>query len=286
MSERVLVSLEDGVAHVRLNRPEKKNALDSGMFEGLVATARQMQEDRSVRAVVLSGVGDSFCSGLDVSSIGAMAQGDLDAGSDDVAAASRDLSADGAHRGQQIAWLWQEVPVPVIAAVQGVAFGGGLHIALGADIRLVAPDARIAFVEISWGLVPDLSATQGLRELVPLDVAKRLIFTGDVIDGEQAVAWNLGTELSQKPVEDALALAGRIARRSPEAVRAAKWLLNRSRRVPVAEGLADEFRCSAALMGAANQTEAVMAKLQKREPEFADPEHAVPIPGVADARGG
>ena len=142
------------------------------MFEGLVDAARCVHEDRSVRAVVLSGAGDCFCSGLDLSTFGAMAEGGLDAQSDAVAAAARDLSADGANRAQQVAWLWQEIPAPVIAAVQGAAYGGGLHIALGADIRFIAPDARIAFVEITWGLVPDLSGTQALRRLLPLDVPR------------------------------------------------------------------------------------------------------------------
>jgi enoyl-CoA hydratase/carnithine racemase len=238
LSERVELEISDGVAHVRMNRPEKKNALDAGMFEGLIGTARQLMDDRSVRSVVLSGAGDCFSAGLDVSSIGAMAQGDLSGNSDEIASAARDLSRDGAHRGQQIAWLWQEVPVPVIAAVQGVAYGGGLHIALGADIRLVAPDARIAFVEITWGLVPDLSGTQALRRLVPL----------------------------------ALGLARVIAQRSPDAVRAAKKLLNASALVPVSDGLANEFRCSTELMGGKNQIEAVMSKLEKRPPRFVDPD--------------
>ena len=173
MSERVTLDVTDRVAHVQLNRPEKKNALDSGMFEGLLGAARRIEEDASVRAVVLSGAGDCFCAGLDFSTFGAMADGGLDAESGDVAAAAADLSADGAHRGQQIAWCWQELPVPVVAAVQGAAYGGGFHIALGADVRFIAPDARIAFVEITWGLVPDLSGTQALHRLVSLDVAKK-----------------------------------------------------------------------------------------------------------------
>jgi enoyl-CoA hydratase/carnithine racemase len=202
-----------------------------------------------------------------------MADDGLDAESEEVAAAARDLSPEGANRAQQIAWLWQEVPVPVIAAVEGAAYGGGFHIALGADIRFIAPDARIAFVEITWGLVPDLSGTQALRRLVPLDVAKKLIFSGEPISGRQAVAWNLGTELSEQPLEDAFALARVIAGRSPEAVRAAKRLLNDSGLVSLEEGLANEFRASASLMGGKNQIEAVMARLQQREPEFVDPEH-------------
>jgi enoyl-CoA hydratase/carnithine racemase len=269
---RVLLELDQGLAHVRLNRPDKKNALDSGMFEGLLQAARRVRDDRALRAAVLSGAGDCFCSGLDFSTFGAMAEGGLDAGSEDVAAAARELSPDGANRAQQIAWLWQEVPVPVIAAVQGAAYGGGFHIALGADVRFIAPDARNAFVEITWGLVPDLSGTQALRRLVPLDVAKKLILSGEPISGEQAVAWNLGTELSEQPLEDAFALARVIASRSPDAVRAAKRLLNASGLVPLEEGLANEFRASASLMGGANQIEAVMARLQEREPKFVDPE--------------
>ena len=271
MSDGVTVEMDRGVAHVILNRPAKKNALNDVMFNGLLQAARDLAEDRSVRAVVLSGAGDSFCSGLDVASIGAIADGSLNAESGSVAEAASDLSPDGANRAQQIAWLWQELPAPVIAAVQGVAYGGGFHIALGADIRIVAPNARIAFVEITWGLVPDLSGTQALRRLVPLDVAKKLILTGEVISGEQAVAMNLATELSEQPLEDALALARTIAGHSPDAVRAAKKLLNESGLVSLAEGLGNEFRSSAALMGTPNQIEAVVARLEKREPAFRDP---------------
>lgn len=268
---RVSSTLADGIAHVVLNRPDKKNALDQGMFEGLCEAAESVGGNRAVRAVVLSGAGDCFCSGLDFSTFGAMANEGLDAENEEVAAAARNLSPAGANRAQQIAWLWQEVPMPVIAAVQGAAYGGGFHVALGADIRFIAPDARIAFVEITWGLVPDLSGTQALRRLVPLDVAKKLIFSGEPISGEQAVAWNLGTELSERPLEDAFALARVIAGRSPDAVRAAKRLLNSSGLVSLEAGLANEFRASAGLMGGANQLEAVMARLQKRAPNFEDP---------------
>jgi enoyl-CoA hydratase/carnithine racemase len=271
MSDRIEILRDGGVAHVRLNRPEKKNALDDGMFSGLRDAARSLAADPSLRAVVLSGAGDCFCSGLDFSSFGAMASGQLDAENEDVAAVAADRSRDGANGAQQIAWLWQEVPVPVIAAVQGAAYGGGFHIALGADIRLVAPDARIAFVEITWGLVPDLSGTQALRRLVPLDVAKKLIFTGQVISGARAVELHLGTEVSENPVEEALALAGEISQRSPEAVRAAKQLLNASGLVSLQDGLANEFAASAKLMGSANQIEAVKARLEKRPAVFANP---------------
>jgi len=272
MTDRVKVEIADGVAHVIFNRPEKKNALDAGMFDGILSAARRLRDDRSVRAVVLSGEGNSFSAGLDVSSLGDMASGALSPESESIQEAVRDLSRDGANRAQQLAWLWHELPAPVIAAVQGVAFGGGLHIALGADIRFVSPDARLAFVEITWGLVPDLSGTQSLRRLVPLDVAKKLILSGEVIDGARAVALGLATELSDQPLEDAFELAHTIAERSPEAVRAAKKLLNESALVPLAKGLANEMSASAGLMGGANQIEAVMAKLQKRPAKFSDPE--------------
>jgi enoyl-CoA hydratase/carnithine racemase len=270
MTDRIRLTIEDGVAHVLLNRPEKRNALDDEMFEGLLAAARTLAVDRSVRAVVLSGAGGCFCSGLDFSNCGAMADGELDADNAAVVAAANDLSPAGANRAQQIAWLWQELPMPVIAAVEGAAYGGGFHIALGADIRFVAPDARIAFVEITWGLVPDLSGTQALRRLVPLDVAKKLIFTGESISGTDAVALHLGTELSDRPLDAAFELARAIAARNPDAVRAAKHLLNESGLVSLGEGLANEFKASAALMGTPNQIEAVVARLQKRSPEFDD----------------
>ncbi len=272
MSERVIVECSDGVAHVRLNRPEKKNALNDEMFDGILSAARRIREDLSIRAVVISGEGGSFSAGLDVSNLGQMATGELNPESESIEEAARDLSRDGANRAQQLAWAWCELPVPVIAAVEGVALGGGLHIALGADIRFVSPDARLAFVELNWGLVPDLSATQSLRRLVPLDVAKKLIFSAQSIDGAKAVELGLGTELSDNPIEDALALARVIAQKSPDAVRAAKTLLNESGLVPLAQGLANEMAASAGLMGKPNQIEAVISSLQKRPGDFIEPE--------------
>jgi len=271
MTDRIRIERDAGVVHVQMNRPEKRNAIDGPMFDGLRETAEELAEDASLRAVVLSGAGGCFSAGLDMSNFAEMAGGDLNADREDVKAAAADLSPAGANRAQQIAWLWQELPAPVIAAVEGAAMGGGLHIALGADIRFVAPDARIAFVEITWGLVPDLSATQALRRLVPLDVAKKLVLGGEPITGERAAALGLATELSETPLEDAFALARTFAQRSPDAVRAAKRLLNESGLVSLAQGLANEFEASAKLMGGPNQLEAVMAKLQKRTPRFVDP---------------
>ena len=271
MTERIQVTIDSGIAHVLLNQPEKKNALDGDMFELLREAALDLAANPSVRVVVLSGAGDSFCSGIDLSNFGAMASGDLDAESESVKAAVADKSRDGANHAQQLAWLWQEIPVPVIAAITGVAYGGGLHIALGADIRIVAKDARLAFVEISWGLVPDMSGTQAMRRLIPLDLAKKIVFTGETLTGEQAVDLHLATETSERPLEAAFDLARQIAERSPDAIRAAKKLLNSSALVPLADGLANEMAASGALMGTPNQVEAVMSKLEKRGANFEDP---------------
>lgn len=271
MSEHIGIRIDSGIAHVLLNRPEKKNALDGDMFEGLRQAAIDLAADPSVRVVVLSGAGDSFCSGIDLSNFGAMASGELSGESESVKAAVADKSADGANRAQQLAWLWQEIPIPVIAAVSGVAYGAGLHIALGADIRIVSPDARLAFVEISWGLVPDMSGTQAMRRLIPLDLAKKIVFTGETLSGVQAVELHLATETSDAPLEAAFDLARTIAERSPDAIRAAKKLLNTSGLVPLADGLANEMVASSALMGTKNQVEAVMSKLEKRAAHFEDP---------------
>lgn len=266
MSDRVVVSTKDGVADVRLNRPDKLNALDVPMFQALVEAGRAVARDRSVRAVVLSGEGRAFCAGLDMGSFQAMAGG----GGPNLL--SREGSESPANFAQLAAWVWTEVPVPVIAAVHGVAYGGGLQVALGADLRLVAPDARLSVMEIKWGLVPDMSGTQTLRRLVRLDVAKELTFTGRVVEGPEAVALGLATRVEADPRDAALALARDIAGRSPDAIRAGKRLLDQSGLVPVPEGLALEERLQRGLIGRPNQVEAVRANLEKRTPRFADPE--------------
>jgi enoyl-CoA hydratase/carnithine racemase len=269
MSDRVIVSVEDGVADVRLNRPDKLNALDIAMFQALVDAGRAVARDRSVRVVVLSGEGRAFCAGLDMGSFQAMAGGGAGGGPNLL---SRDGSESPANFAQLAGWVWTEVPAPVIAAVHGVAYGGGLQVALGADIRLVAPDARMSVMEIKWGLVPDMSGTQTLRRLVRLDVAKELTFTGRVVEGPEAVALGLATRVEADPRAAALALARDIAGRSPDAIRAGKRLLDESGRVPVAEGLALEERLQRGLIGKPNQIEAVRANFEKRSPRFADPD--------------
>jgi enoyl-CoA hydratase/carnithine racemase len=262
MSERVSVSLCDGIADVRLNRPEKLNALDGAMFDALVEAGTSLAADRALRAVVLSGAGRAFCAGLDVASF-------LGGAGRDPFARSAESPANAAQRA---AWVWTEVPVPVIAAVHGACFGGGLQIALAADVRFAAPDAALSVMEIKWGLVPDMSGSQTLRRLVRLDVAKELSFTGRIVSGAEAVELGLATHLSDTPLEAARELARQIAAKSPDAVRAGKRLLDRAGVASVEEGLRLEEDLQRGLLGSPNQIEAVRANAEKREPRFRDPE--------------
>lgn len=265
MSERVTVQISEGIADVRLARPDKLNALDGEMFDALVATGERLAVDRSLRAVVLSGEGRAFCAGLDVASFLGGAGGGV-----------RDLfrrtPASPANFAQRAAWVWAELPVPVLAAIHGVAFGGGLQIALAADLRIVAPDARLSVMEIKWGLVPDMSGTQTLRRLVRLDVAKELTYTGRIVPGAEAVELGLATRLADSPREAAFGLAREIAGREPRAVRAAKRLLDASGVVDVEQGLRLEEELQRSLLGQPNQIEAVRANAEKRAPRFRDPE--------------
>jgi enoyl-CoA hydratase/carnithine racemase len=272
-AERVTVAVKDGVADVRLNRPEKLNALDQPMFDALVETSQKLAADPSIRAVVLSGEGRGFCAGLDFSSFQSMASQSM-AGEGAPGGVSRlGDRPDGrvANHAQQAAYGWTELPVPVIAAVHGVALGGGFQIALGADLRIVAPDAQLSVLEIRWGLIPDMTGTYMLRQLVGIDIAKELTFSGRMVSGEEAVRLGLATRLSENPHEEALELADRIAASSPDAIRAAKRLLNQSGRVPVQQQFLDESREMGALIGSPNQIEAVTAYFEKRPPVFGDP---------------
>jgi len=279
VSERVSIDIRDGVADVRLNRPDKMNALDDAMFRGIIEAGERLAGEKSVRAVVLSGDGRAFCAGLDFSSFSAMAGGTKSDAptqqSDSGDRAARGLLAptnSAGNRAQHTCWVWQEIPVPVIAAVHGVAYGGGLQLCLGADIRIVAPDARLSVREIHWGLIPDMAGTQTLRNLVRLDVAKELAFTGRIVSGAEAVELGLATQISDSPLEAALELAREIAGRSPHAVRATKRLFNETRQGSVEEGFALEAELQTSLIGRPNQIEAIQANLQKRQPDFSDPD--------------
>ena len=274
MSDRVTIAIEDGIADVRLNRPDKINALDGAMFQALADAGESLKGDRSVRVVVLSGEGRGFCAGLDFSAFQSMAGAEEPAPVKEAGDGGRPLGAIGqtdgriTHLGQQACWVWQELEVPVIAAVHGPALGGGIQIALGADIRIVAPDAKLSVLESRWGLIPDMTGTAMLPKVVGLDVAKELTFTGRMVTGEEAVQLGLATKVADDPRAAALELAGELVLRSPDALRQAKRLLNLSGTRPVAEQFADERASSATLIGSPNQIESTMAYFEKRPPTF------------------
>lgn len=266
--DRVSLNVVDHVADVRLTRPDKRNALDAAMFRALSAAGERVKQVPDVRAVVLSGEGASFCAGLDVSSFASMADSAA-SGAGDIGGAVDQVTANGiTHFAQHVSWVWQEVPAPVIAAIHGHALGGGLQIALGADIRIAHPDTKLSMREVHWGLVPDMTATLTLSRLVRPDVAKELTFTARLLDGREGHELGLVTRLSDTPRDDAMALAAEIAGRSPDAVRGAKALFNLQANDGAAAQFAAERRVIAALIGTPNQVEAVMAELERRPATF------------------
>jgi enoyl-CoA hydratase/carnithine racemase len=247
-ADRVAIDVEDHIADVRLVRADKHNALDGEMFLAIRDAAVRMRDEPDVAG---------------------MASGPLDAN----ALLDRE-DGEIANLAQAVSHYWQVVPVPVIAALHGACFGGGLQIAVGADIRIAAPDARLSVMEIRWGLVPDMAITQALPKLVGIDVAKELTFTGRIVDGTEAARLGLVTRVADDPYAAARELAAEIAQRSPDAIRSAKRLYNESWQAPAADGLLLESELQRALIGSPNQIEAVRAGFAKETPDFADPEGA------------
>jgi enoyl-CoA hydratase/carnithine racemase len=264
MTDRITVALSGGVADVRLARADKMNALDDAMFSALIDTGERLKADNGVRAIVLSGEGRAFCAGLDTENFGRMARGTSRA----EGLATPNRTPGGSNRAQHAVMVWREQPVPVIAAVHGVAYGGGFQLTLGADIRIVAPDARLSIREIAWGLVPDMAGMVLLRTLMRDDLARELTYTGRIFSGEEAYGLGLATRVSADPRADALALAAEIAANSPHAIRAAKRLFAAMASVDQHELLRQETAEQVALIGSPNQVEAVMANLQKRAANF------------------
>ena len=275
MTERIeTIRHPDGVVELQLDRADKMNALDPAMFDALIAAGESLRADATVRAVVIAGRGKAFCAGLDMASFQRMEQGAAgevlgqSAGGAGLVARTHGL----ANAAQQVAMVWREVPVPVIAAVHGVAFGGGLQVALGADIRIVAPDTRLSVMEIKWGLVPDMGGMVLMRELARSDVVRELTYTGRVFSGEEALQLGFATRLSADPLAEALAMAHEIALKSPGAIRAGKRLLNASLAHSAAELLIAESVEQQALIGSPNQVEAVRANIERRAPRFTAPD--------------
>jgi enoyl-CoA hydratase/carnithine racemase len=262
--DRVSVSIEDHVAHVLLDRADKMNALDDAMFEGIVAAGSHLHTAKGVRSVVLSGAGRSFCAGLDLSSMGNTDRwgngGSL-----------TDRTHGNANRAQQAAMVWRKLPMPVIAAVHGVCFGGGLQVMSGADIRIVAPDARLAVMEVKWGLVPDMGGYALWRGNVRDDVLRELTYTHREFNGTEAAAFGFATHADPDPLGRAMALAREITSKSPHAVRGAKLLTNRTAYMDEDAILMAESVAQHELMYSPGQIEAVRAGMEKRAGDFVDP---------------
>ena len=263
--ERVTIEIADGVAEVTLNRPDKLNALDPAMFEAIIAAGERLSRTKGLRAVVLVGAGKGFCAGLDKLTFASMLAGGAPTLGD---LTKRTHGA--ANHFQQAAYVWRTLPVPVIAGIHGVALGGGFQIALGADIRYVAPDARLAILEIKWGIVPDMGGIALMRELARSDVIRELAMTGRVFSGEEALTYGFATSLHADPLVAARATAKEIAARSPHAVRAVKRLMNLASDADASAILLVESKEQAALIGSPNQIEAVRAGMEGRPGRFAD----------------
>jgi enoyl-CoA hydratase/carnithine racemase len=265
MSEdRVRIEVSDHVAVVTLSRAEKHNALDAAMFEAIIAAAERVGDEPGVRAVVLHGDGPSFCSGIDV--MGLMAER---SGLDGLV---NPLNGEVPNWFQRTAYDWIRMPVPVIAAVHGNCFGGGLQIALAADVRFAHADARLSVMEVRWGLIPDMSITRTLPRLVGIDVAKELTYTGRIISGGEAADIGLVTHLAEDPLRAARELADEIATKSPDAVRGAKRLFDEGWTGSPEETLELEAFTQLRLIGSPNQLAAVTAGLSNQTPQFTDPE--------------
>jgi enoyl-CoA hydratase/carnithine racemase len=275
IDDRVTISVIDGIADVKMNRADKRNALDNAMFTSLSAAGEYLKKLDGLRVVVLSGDGASFCAGLDFSSFAQMAEAAPKANAADKKPVEKsDMNAgamvDGriTHMAQQVCWVWQEVPVPVIAAVHGHALGGGIQIALGCDIRIVHPETQLSVREVHWGLIPDMTGTLMLSRLVRPDIVKNLVFTARMFSGREAHEMGIATQLSQDVHADAMTMAREIAGRSPDAVRGAKKLVNLLANSGAAEQFAAERATIGQLIGSANQAEAVMSHFEKRPPNF------------------
>lgn len=272
MSDLVTITVNEGIADVRLNRPDKYNAISSEMFQALNSAGNELMEANDVRVVVLSGNGPGFCAGLDMNSFQGMADRSESRSND--SETQSDISIERTptieNHAQRAAYVWRRLPMPVIAAIHGVAYGGGCQIALATDIRFAEPTAKISVLEIKWGLIPDMSITQTLRQTVRMDVAKELTFTGRILSAAEAQELGLVTHVTENARDAAFKLAQEIAGRSPTAVRAGKHLLETTWHADDESGFGLEAKLQMGLIGSPNQVEAIKANFEKRDPNFTD----------------
>ena len=263
MGSTVSVDIDAHVANVKLNRPDKMNAVSLEMFAELAEVGDRISADKSVRVVVLSGSGDNFCAGIDTSIFAAGGRGIE-------ASMMAPQAPSPANVFQRAAYVWREVPIPVICAIHGVAFGAGMQIALGADIRYASPDAKLSIMEAKWGIIPDMAISTTARNIAPLDRIKELAYTARVIGAPEALRIGLITQVHNEPLKAACSVAEEISLRSPNSVRAMKQLFASGWSAPEAESLGLEARLQSELLGGENQREAVLANIEKRKPNFVD----------------
>lgn len=265
MTDVVLTEVDAaGIAEVTINRPEKKNAWTPEVFDGMAAAAEALKGRAGLRAVILRGAGGCFSAGIDISTLQGFAK-DFDAIRAQMLTPPEGKAA---NRYQAPVTGWAELPVPVIAAIDGVAFGAGMQLALGADFRIAAPDARLSIMEARWGIIPDMGISQSLPRLLRADLAKELIMTGRILEAQEALDLGLLTRIAADPLAAARAMAADLAGRSPDALAASKALVDQGWTLPPGEGLGLEARLQAAIIGGPNQIEMVMANMQKRAPRF------------------
>lgn len=272
MKDRIDFTVENHIAHIRLIRGDKMNALDAAMMDALIEAGEILQNDTSIRVAVMSGEGKAFCAGLDMANFAAMAGGE---GAGVSAKESQKLAARShgiANRPQQVAYTWRAAPVPVIAAAQGFALGGGFQIFMGADMRYAAPGTKFSIMETRWGLVPDMGTTHAMTRVAGEDVVKELAYTARIFEADEAKEYGFLTRICDDPLAAAMETATAIAMRNPEAVRGVKRLFNEPADRHIADTLLLESEIQDEIIGFANQREAVMAELENREPVFTDVE--------------
>lgn len=259
---RVTINITNHIADIKLNRPEKMNALDQDMFKAIIEAGENIKQDQTVRCVVLSGAGKCFCAGMDTENFNPQNKGEIF----DEPLASRTHGIGNIF--QQIAWIWREIPVPVIAAVHGVAIGGGLNIMSGADVKFITSDTKLSIMELKWGLIPDMAGSQLWRHNVREDIIRELMYTHRMFSGQDAVQYGFATHISENPYEDAMKLAGEIASKNPTAIVKSKKMINEAPYLSAADGLMMESIEQSQIIRSKNQIEAVMATMQKRDADF------------------
>jgi enoyl-CoA hydratase/carnithine racemase len=259
-ARNITCTVDEGVARVWLDRPDKLNGLTLDMLAELSETSRRLAKDKTLRAVVLTGAGESFSAGLDFASA-----------LKDPRRIARTFIPSllrGTNIFQEASWGWRRLPVPVIAVVQGHCYGGGLQIALGADFRFSTPDAQWSVLEAKWGLIPDMSGIKSLSELVGIDTAKMLTMTGETFSGQRAKELGLVTEVADDPSVAADELIEKLRSRSPDAVAAAKRLFNDTWTATPRKTFARERAEQLALLVNANTRIAREAAFKRELPVF------------------